>query len=513
MSGKRTVYSLGSKPYASPYYSIGREICHNMFLEFAQAEEAKNKYYLLKIPGMRRMLPPSSSLGGCRYMNTFGNGRTFGVWGSTFGEVLYDGTIAEIGTLLSTTGIVSMADNGYQLMLVDGFNGWIYDYQTGNFSVISDEYFPGNAAGTRAPTHVGYLDTYFIVNVADSDTYYWSEPYYKNTDGSDYSPSVPNGYWDPVNSGKKIGRPDNITALAVCNNYLWLFGANSNEIHYDTGDYNGQLFARYEGAILNFGCNAKNSVAVINNNVFWLASDTTGTIGVFTNEGVQPKRVSTVGIEQIIQEFSKYTDAVGYAYSQLSHTFYVLQFPTANRTFVYDLVTDSWHERTLLDSSSGRLQMYPAMFCTRNYDMTICGHISHSAVFELDPLYYQNDNPGDTGVTYIRCAKNTPILFAAGNMARYDQVQIVCNQGYGTSVNTPAGVGKSPRVFLSYSNDTGVTWSNTREAPLGEMGDYSKRSVILGLGAGRNRVFLVTMTDPVPFILVSLILFGEEFNS
>ena len=41
-------------------------------------------------------------------------------------------------------------------------------------------------------------------------------------------------------NGTKDGRkPDIVSSLIDCTNMLWLFGNNSIEIHYDTGDYNG----------------------------------------------------------------------------------------------------------------------------------------------------------------------------------------------------------------------------------------------------------------------------------
>lgn len=107
MTSKTTVFNLGQKPYASPYYSIGKEICENMHLEFAQSEEAKNKYYLLKIPGLKRFGNiPATNQGACRGLITAGNGRTFGVFGNSLQEILLDGSRAELGTLNTYTGVV-----------------------------------------------------------------------------------------------------------------------------------------------------------------------------------------------------------------------------------------------------------------------------------------------------------------------------------------------------------------------------------------------------------------------
>ena len=46
---------LGDKPFSSPYFSIGIEICQNMYLEASQSTNGKSEYYLVKIPGLRRL--------------------------------------------------------------------------------------------------------------------------------------------------------------------------------------------------------------------------------------------------------------------------------------------------------------------------------------------------------------------------------------------------------------------------------------------------------------------------
>ena len=53
-------------------------------------------------------------------------GTFFAVTGNQLYQVFIDGTSAVIGTLASTIGQVSMADNGLQLMIVDGANGYSY---------------------------------------------------------------------------------------------------------------------------------------------------------------------------------------------------------------------------------------------------------------------------------------------------------------------------------------------------------------------------------------------------
>lgn len=500
---------LGNKPYSSPYNSIGKEVCQNLYVETSQSENAKAQYYFLKIPGMK-LLPstPTENVGACRAIFTTAGQKTYVVNSQFFYELYEDGTKGLKGTLNSYTGVVNIAENGYQMIIVDGLAGYIFDYSTQTFVQITDEYFPGNSENTLAPTHVTYIDTYFIVNSPATNQYLWSNTYYqRNHDNTttDYDPNESQGYWNALQMGQKMGRPDFISSLVDCTNMLWLFGSNSIEVHYDTGDYNNQLFARYEGAIIEVGCSAPYSVSRYANNVFWLGADKSGTVGVFTNNGMQAQRISTRGIEQIIEFMPKSTDCVSFTYAQAGHVFYIMQFPTSNKTLVYDLVTQTWHERTYLDINDGTINMWNGMFCSFNWSKNLIGHSSYSSYFELSTTYYQNDNPDGNGVNYIRCIKTSPIEFNVGLLNRFNSIQVMFKQGTGLSNNTPEFVGKDPEVQIAWSNDGGESFINERTAKIGQQGNFQHRARLTTLGLSRNRVWRITITDPVEILLVGLI--------
>lgn len=277
------------------------------------------------------------------------------------------------------------------------------------------------------------------------------------------------------------------------------------EVHYDTGNYESQLYARYEGTIVQIGCRSKYTIAYLGDNVAWLGADKSGNLAVYTNDGIAIKKISTRGIEQIIGSFTRTDDAIGFMYTQAGHTFYVLHFPTADRTFVFDYVTDSWHERTYMNPATGTLHMHRSIYVTFNFNAWISGHYSHSTLFTLDYSYYVNDNPGDDGVNYIRCEKTSPIAFANGNNVRYNAVQVMFAQGTGLIQNNADNVGIDPTVWVQWSDDAGNTWSSQRPAKIGKIGEYAKRSRILGCGMGRNRVWDVVVTDPVSVLLIGLI--------
>lgn len=497
-----------TKPYVSPYNSIGIEKCENLYTEISPSPEtSKQPYYFIKIPGLQLISPATSGVGGCRGMITTSNYSTYVCNGNNIYELKENGSKIEIGTLNSYTGNISMAENGNLLMIVDGLNGYIYDFSKTTFTKIDDEYFPGNN-DLSSPISVCCIDTYFVVNVPNSNSYYWSYPSYQYLDSNEtyqnYDPLIKNGYWTPLQSGQKIAKPGNILKILDTNNMIWLFGNNSIEVHYNSGNY-PQTFQRYEGAIIEVGLAANNSPGKYANTIFWLGNDKNGAVGVFANDSFTAKRISTRGIEQIINLMPKYDDCVGYVYSQAGHTFYIMQFLTANTTLVYDIITGAWHTRTKKINDSELLTCWPGMFSAFNYSMNIFGDINSDAYYWTNQEYYVNDNPDGNGVNYIKCVKTTPILWSSGNRVKVKSIQPIIQQGVGLNNNTSQQLGKNPVIRIEMSRDFGYRYSSVRDVNMGAQGQFAYRSRALSWGIGRNLVFQLTMTDPVEYIIVGLL--------
>lgn len=99
--------------------------------------------------------------GGARATFVFNNG-VFQVFGaSVFLTIGTTGALmtTKIGTLSTTVGFVGIDANQYQVIFVDGQQGWIYDIHNpaGTLELITDPAFP------TAPIDVCYLDGFFLV--------------------------------------------------------------------------------------------------------------------------------------------------------------------------------------------------------------------------------------------------------------------------------------------------------------------------------------------------------------
>ena len=281
-----------------------------------------------KEPGFLNRAP------GLRLLANMGDGPIRGLWQfggyayAVSGEVLYKidslWRTSPIGTVAGATGPVSMSDNGTQLFVACNGPSFIYNSLTNQFKQIDDPDFPGAVT-------VGYLNGYFVFNEPNSQRLWITQLF----DGTSI---------DPLDFASAEGSPDGLISVLVSHREAWLFGTNSVEVWYDSGAADFPL-TPVQGAFNEVGCIAAFSVAKLDNGIFWLGADARGQGIVYRANGYTAQRVSTHAIEWQIQQYENMTDAIAYTYQQDGHSFYVLIFPSANTTWVFDVATSMWHER------------------------------------------------------------------------------------------------------------------------------------------------------------------------
>ena len=281
-----------------------------------------------------------------RGMHAFNN-LLYTVIGNTLYSVNTAGVYsAPLGTLTTSSGRVQMTDNGLaanglggnQLMVVDGQNGYIWNALTATFTQISGGGWPGN------PSHVIYLDGYFIITVANSMISYASNLF----DGLT---------WNALAYAQATSSKDNLQTLADLSEQIWFIKNNTSECWYNNGVATtvGFPFSRVTAGVLDAGTPAPWSVARLQSNLFMLGSVRNNELGqmvgiVMLANGAYSV-VSPVAINYQISQWPRYDDAFGYCYSEGGHSFYVLTSPSGNQTFVYDATTQMCHERSTYDNN------------------------------------------------------------------------------------------------------------------------------------------------------------------
>jgi hypothetical protein len=473
--------------------------CVNLFPEVVP-EGGKEPAFLQRCPGLELVA-------------IVGTGPIRGMW--KFGDFLYvasggklyrvDGNyaITELG-LINGSGPVSMADNGVQLFVACNPDAFVYNANTGVFAQVTDPDFPGAVS-------VGYLDSYFVFNEPDSQRVWVTSL----LDGTAI---------DPLDFASAEGNPDNIVSLMVDHREVWLFGNNTVEVWYNAGAADFPL-ARIEGAFMETGCLAPYSVAKLDNSVFWLGSDARGNGIVYRNQGYNAQRVSTHAVEWQIQQYAVLNDAIGYSYQQDGHSFYVLTFPTAQATWVFDVATGLWHERAYWDGVQYRRHRSN---CQANFNgQVLVGDWETGFIYAFSQDTY-NDN--GQAQRWLRSWRALPTGQNTLKRTAHHTLQLDCESGVGAgtvstfflltenSVNltTESGLqlvtslvsltdGANPQVMLRWSDDGGHTWSNEHWAGMGKIGEYGKRVIWRRLGMTtklRDRVYEVSGSDPVKIAIM-----------
>lgn len=428
-------------------------------------------------PGLRKVATAPSGAG-CRGAISEGGYAWLVIGGyvyrmsSSYGMTL-------VGTIGTTTGQVGIASNGNQLLIVDGSLGYVVDVSAATVSTITDADFPN---GVKRAT---YQDGYFIVTGDGTQAFYISQ-------------LLDGGLWDGLDFASAEGSPDDTVGCISDHRELWLFGANSAEVWVNTGSSEFP-FERSGNTFIEHGCASAASIEKLDNTVFWLGADDRGSGIVWRANGYSPVRVSTHAVETAIAAYPTISDALAFTYQQEGHGFYVLTFPSANATWVYDAATQLWHERAYRDMSTGALSEWRASAHCMLNNVHIVGDIEDGRVYALDLNYYTDDT---APILRLRASQTQAQM---QDRLFYKTLQIDMETGVGLTL----GQGSAPLMMLRYSNDGGHTWSNYKTQTVGAIGAYSARCLFNRLGAGRNRVWEISMTDPVKFAVLGAIVDAE----
>jgi len=443
----------------------------NLFPEIVP-EGGKEPAFLQRAPGLR--LLATLGFGPIRGEWSYG-GYGYVVSGTDVYKIDTSYTATKIGNVTGT-GPVSMADNGTQLFIACNGPSYIYNKNTNVFGAITDPDFPG--AGT-----VGYLDGYFVFNEPNSQKIWVTQL----LDGTSI---------DPLDFASAEGSPDGVVGIIVDHREVWVYGTNSVEVWYDTGATDFPL-QRIQGAFNELGCAAAYSIAKMDNGLFWLGKDARGQGIVYRANGYTGTRISTHAVEWHIQQYGDLSDAVAYTYQQDGHSFYVLIFPSANTTWVYDVATQAWHERA--GWSNGAFTRHRSNCQMFFNNEVIVGDFENGNIYAFD----LNDFSDNGSIQkWLRTWRALPT--GQNNLRRtaHHSLQIDMESGVGLNAG-PTGSpiqGEDPKVMLRWSDDGGHTWSNEHEATVGKIGQYYKRVFFRRLGMTlklRDRVYELSMTDPV----------------
>ena len=486
-------------------------------------------------------------------------------------SIAADGSVTTLGTLNTSTGRVSMSQNGLlsagvggnQLCIVDGTDGWIYNVVTAAFTQIVSAGFP------TTPQHVEYIDGYFIV-IDGTMNAYASNLY----DGLT---------WDALATTPVQSASDNIFTLLNLHEQLFFIKQYTTEIFYNnsTPTSLGFPFTRMQGAVVDYGTPAPWSVARGNNSAFFLANerdgDNTCFVGVVELNGYTPTPITPPAIVYRMSQSTDLTKCFGYCYSIEGHTFYVVTNPVDDWTFVYDTTTQMWHERSTSNQADDQVHRDNSNCYVNAFEKHLVGDAFTGNLYEvsskfntdiglpiiadqitqqlvdgtgLDDLFVdelQIDVESGVGLTDVSSpatavaslttgsvtgiamtyngadytAPPTVILVGTGSGATavatvlYGSITSVAvtngGSGYTTAPQVIFAVPEiKPMIGLSRSKDGGKTFGAESLRSMGKIGEYRKRVIYRSLGRTKGLVFRLRISSPVKRIIMGWYVEGSR---
>lgn len=447
----------------SPPFNAERSV--NLFP--VMDKRGKDVAALYGTPG--KLLFGVAGIGPCRGAFAASNRRGFVVSAQTLYEINEDGATTSRGTLLSSSGNVSIAENGLQLAICDGIKVYIFTYATNAFAVAASNIPP---AGT-----ITFIDGYFVVN--------------KNGTGSFYISALYDGLtWAALDFATAESSPDPLNRVFSALGQLWLLGTATSEIWNNTGNA-AFPFQKISGGKLDSGILAPQTAVTVESSIIFIAQDEFGRGTVVRATSVVPRKISTEAIDLKINQATDKENIVGYAYQEQGHVFYVLTGGGLETTLVYDITTSQWHERAYLDGQ-GNYETDLGYCCMFIFGKQLVGDKNNGNVYQMNMDFYS-----DNGDPILRQRTYTH-LFDDNLRVRYNKLNI----GFQTGVGNQNNPGQNPLVALRLSKDGARTWSTSVTKSIGRVGAYQTQVTFRRLGITQQMTFEIKISDPVKIAII-----------
>ena len=452
---------FGLHAYQDRSLPVNAQKLINFFIE-AQPQDSKSPVVVNNTPGST-LFVTVGPIHGMRVLN--------GILYAVSGTELYSITSTGVTTLLGDIAgnlRCSMEHNGNQLCIVNGAFGYIYEVGVGLTIITDEDFFPTD--------RVVYLEKRFIFPRKGTRQFFCSNAF----DGLTY---------DGLNFDQSVTDPENIVSIIADHGEVWLFGMNGTEIWAYNRNEADFPYSRIDGSFVERGCAAAHTPQKIDNSFYWLGND----LSIYRADGYKPTRISTHAIELKIKSYANVADAYANTFTEQGHYFYEITFPGI-ATWRYDTSTGLWHEGQ--DGLSGQ---YHASAYEYFNDSNVTGDYRNGNIYTLDMLVYT-----DNGSTIYRTA-STPHIHSGRVRSTMDRFEIDIASGEGLTV----GQGNDPQMMMKYSDDGGRTWSAERWANMGRIGEYTRKVVFRNLGMFYQRMFEITLSDPIQPVIIDSFAFVD----
>lgn len=408
---------------------------------------------------------------------------------------------AAVGTNSEVTG-TGVPDNAKRSYFAD-FGTALYTANGGKIIAIPSS---GNAAyltDADAPTavsHVAVLNGKLVaLDTSLPATFEWADA------------DAPTSWTNNFASPNRI--PDDLKALAVGNDRLWLWGSHSLEIWVDDGvtpfapEYNAHWS---DGGII-----GKDAFTFVLNQFYWINQNRdlvrlNGAV-VETLPAGQSQSLSLY-----LQGFTTISDAILEPYVIAGRHFVKMDFKTEDKTILYDIVGNRWHSWGEYNGSTyNRIKAVGIAFADA-WNIRLVGDKATGLIHKIDHSYYA------AGTGYLEDSSGVAILDSSGaiittsddssNIRMIIRPPVISHGTFSkrkfssrytmtlkrfSTVSTA-----SLTVSMRYRDDGSSTWKSYRDASITQVDDTTFRATWLRNGKYYNRQLEFVIEDQAP-ILVS----------
>lgn len=258
------------------------------------------------------------------------------------------GYIPLFGLSGATTGEVFMDENlSSQIAIVDGVSGgYIYNYATGVNSVAPIA--RTGLAQTFTPNYVTYQNTYFVFGNALTSSS--GSAWYVYKSGYDLSGTPATAFdLEYVQTLTLQTKPDFAKAcirIPSHGNNLLVLGSSVAEIWTNVAGL--QIYQRNSSINIDYGVASVSTIAAGDDLVVWLGINQNSSPAIMVMAGGQAQRLSTDGIDYLLNRVSRPDRSTAMFYRQDGHVFYILTFfdDADNFSIAYDFTTNKFFDLT-----------------------------------------------------------------------------------------------------------------------------------------------------------------------
>lgn len=367
----------------------------------------------------------------------------------------------------------SFADNGKQLMIVVGGDGFIVDESGAPvFQEITDAGFKANGV----PQQVRFVDSFFLVTT-DSKTFIRSD----SNNGLS---------WNALNKFTAEADPDDIVSIIIYKNQAFIAGSQTIEAFQDLAG----VFQR-NGFIIDKGVFAPFSMVKSSDSFMFVGGGVDESPAIWSLTGNTVQKVSNTAIDSVLRDLSQEEIQGAFAFSYAQSGAYIVGFTFASRTFEYNTVTSKWNERkSQIINSKGLTETirWRVNSLGTAFNRILVGDSIDGRIGVLDA-----DSFTEYGEPIIRDF-SSPTISNQGKPFSIPMLEVTMESGV-------ADVGAKASVIRMSSSKDLKKFGNELTRTFGKIGEFDARAIWPKLGRfPRYGQVRLVMSDAVKPVMIKL---------